>query len=98
MINDTTLTLPARRRTIAPSHRMGAMALKFDSQKSFDQNIRDFHDHLVQLDPECAKILFDTLPVLQPDDEETSARANRPAFNEAVLQALESLRPKSVGQ
>jgi hypothetical protein len=71
------------------------MALKFDLDKTFDENVAEFRSHLEELDPECAKILFDNLPTLLGDGNIARARANRTAFNEAVLAQLKALPPKT---
>lgn len=73
------------------------MALVFDLDKSFDENIAEFRKHLEGLDPECAKIFFDDQATLLGDGNPARARANRIAFNEAVLKQLNSLMPKPAG-
>jgi hypothetical protein len=71
------------------------MALEFDLDKTFDQNIAEFRRHLEQLDPECAKIFFDNQATLLGDGNPARARANRIAFNAAVVEALNALPPTS---
>lgn len=71
------------------------MALEFDLNKSFDENIAEFHKHLEGLDPECAKVFFDNQATLLGDGNPARARANRIAFNEAVLEQLNALPPKT---
>jgi hypothetical protein len=67
------------------------MALEFDLNKTFDQNIAEFRNHLEGLDPECARIFFDNQATLLGDGDPARARANRTAFNEAVLEELNAL-------
>lgn len=71
------------------------MALEFDLNKSFDENIAEFRKHLEALDPECAKVFFDNQSTLLGDGNAARARANRTAFNEAVLAQLEALPKKA---
>ncbi len=71
------------------------MALEFDLEKSFDENIAEFRKHLEGVDPECAKILFDNLTTLLGDGNPARARANRTAFNQALLAELEGLSKKT---
>lgn len=73
------------------------MALEFDPTKSFDEHIAEYRKHLEALDPECAKIFFDNLATLVGDGNPARARANRTAFNAAVLRQLKALPPKSGG-
>jgi hypothetical protein len=69
------------------------MALEFDLNKSFDENIAEFRKHLEGLDPECAKVFLDNQATLLGDGNPTRARQNRIAFNEAVLERLKGLPP-----
>jgi hypothetical protein len=71
------------------------MALEFDLNKTFDQNTAEFRKHLEGLDPECAKIFFDNQATLLGDGNPVRAQANRIAFNEAVLEHLKALPPKT---
>jgi hypothetical protein len=71
------------------------MALEFDLNKTFDENIAEFRKHSEGLDPECAKIFFDNQATLLGDGNPTRARANRTTFNEAVLAQLKALLPKT---
>lgn len=71
------------------------MALEFDLNKSFGENIAEFHKHLESLDAECAKIFLANLPILLGDGNPARARQNRTAFNEAVLVQLKAWLPKS---
>jgi hypothetical protein len=71
------------------------MALEFDLNKTFDQNIAEFQKHLEGLDSDCAKIFFDNQATLLGDGNPARLRANRIAFNEAVLNQLKALLPKN---
>ena len=70
------------------------MALEFDPSKTFDEHIAEFRKHLEGIDPECAKIFFANQATLLGDGDPARARANRIAFNEAVLEQLKGLLPK----
>lgn len=73
--------------------------LAFDLDKSFEQNLEAFKDHVTALDPVLAGILFKHLNKLHPTDE-ANDRANRTAFNRAVLADLEALsaQPSDAGR
>ena len=73
------------------------MALQFDLDKTFDENLAEFRRHLEELDPQCAKIFFDNQDLLLGDGNQARARANRTAFNAAVLRALNGLLPDEAG-
>jgi hypothetical protein len=47
------------------------------------------------LDPECAKIFFDNEATLLGDGNPARAQANRIGFNDAVLEQLKTLPPKT---
>ena len=71
------------------------MPLEFDPSKAIDEHLAEFRAHLEAIDPECAKIFFDNLPTLEGDGNPSRARANRTAFNQAVLAQLQALKPKT---
>jgi hypothetical protein len=71
------------------------MPLEFDPNKALDEHLAEFRAHLEAIDPECAKIFFDNLPTLKGDGNPSRARANRTAFNQAVLAQLKALPPKA---
>jgi hypothetical protein len=71
------------------------MALEFGLNKTFDQNTAEFRKHLEGLDPECAKLFFDNEATLLGDGNPARAQANRIAFNETVLEQLNTLPPKT---
>jgi hypothetical protein len=73
------------------------MAFEFDPSKTFDEHVAEFRKHLEGLDPEFAKIFFDNQATLLGDADPARARANRIAFNEAVLAQLKGLPPKKEG-
>jgi hypothetical protein len=66
--------------------------LKFDLDKSFEENLEAFERHVIALDPTLADILFRHLDKLLAGDDPGN-RANRTAFNHAVLAELEALPP-----
>lgn len=55
----------------------------FSLDEDWPENLARLKAHLEAIDPECAKILFDNLDVLQSDD----ANARRD-FNQKVFQAV----------
>lgn len=61
--------------------------MEFDSTKSLEENLEIFRAACEELDPDCAKILFDNLDKLQGSAD----RAARSAFNATVKAALEAL-------
>jgi hypothetical protein len=71
------------------------MALEFDPNKSFDDHVAELRKHLESLDFECAQIFFGNQAILLADGNPARARANRIAFNEAVLEQLNALLPKN---
>jgi hypothetical protein len=66
--------------------------LKFDLEKTFEGNLEAFKQHVTALDPTLADILFRHLDKLLAADD-LGNRANRTAFNHAVLAELEALPP-----
>jgi hypothetical protein len=64
------------------------MTGEFDPSKSIDEHIAEFRKYLEQLDPECARILLAHQAML---NNGALARADRIAFNEAVLEDLKAL-------
>jgi hypothetical protein len=73
------------------------MALEFDPNKTFDENIAEFRAHLDGIDPACAKIFFDNLSTLIGDGDPNRARSYRTGFNEDVLQQLQTEFPRATG-
>lgn len=71
------------------------MPLEFDPRKALDEHLAEFRAQLDAIDPECAKIFFDHLPTLEGDGNPSRARANRTAFNQAVVAQLQALKPKA---
>ena len=65
--------------------------MKFDLNNSFDDNIALFKMEAEKIDPECAKILFDNLDLLDVDDGATSNRAAIGEFHRAVAAALDAM-------
>ena len=60
----------------------------FDVQKSFDENLAIFKAACEELDPECAKILFDNIDILITHGADRDARSQ---FNAKVNAALDAL-------
>lgn len=71
------------------------MALEFDPSKSLSEHAAEFRKHLESLDSECAKIFFDNQATLLGDGNPSRARANRTAFNAAIIAQLDALPPTS---
>lgn len=71
------------------------MALEFDPDKSFDENIAEFEQYLERLDPEFARIFLDTKEKLLGDG--MAVQGSRTAFNNAVIEKLKALVPKGKG-
>lgn len=65
--------------------------MEFDSTKSLEENLAIFRTACDELDPDCAKILFDNLSKLQSTGEAARDRAARAAFNASVKAALVAL-------
>ena len=68
--------------------------LDFDPNQSFEDHSAALRKHLEGLDPELAAILSTNLDSLLGDGDATQARANRTAFNDAVVKELDKLLPK----
>jgi hypothetical protein len=68
--------------------------LQFNPNNSFDEHVDALKAHIVTLDAECAKILFEKLELLLGDGDPAQARVRRGNFNAAVVQALEALLAK----
>ncbi|MHB0790174.1 hypothetical protein [Bradyrhizobium sp. 5.13L] len=65
--------------------------MKFELDNSFDDNVALFKAEAEKLDPECAKILFDNLGLLEKGGDATPSRATIGEFHKAVLTALDGL-------
>lgn len=66
--------------------------LGFDLDKTYEENNVAFKQHMTALDPVMAEILFKHLDKLLVGDDPGN-RANRTAFNRAVLADLEASAP-----
>jgi hypothetical protein len=66
--------------------------LEFDLNKTYDENVEAFKQHVTALDPVLAWVLFKHLDKLLAGDDPGN-RANRTAFNRAVLVELEAPPP-----
>jgi hypothetical protein len=60
-------------------------AFNFSLDDDWPTNIERLRAHLEAMDAECAKVLFDSLPVLERGDGNA-----RREFNQRVLEALEA--------
>lgn len=65
--------------------------MQFDPAASFEDNLVRFRTEIENLDPECARILFDNLGKLTRDGDIARNRQAIQEFNQAVLAALEAL-------
>ena len=70
--------------------------LEFDRNKTYDENVATFQQHMTSLDPVMTEILFKHLGKLLAGDDPGN-RANRTAFNRAVLAELEAPAPAQDG-
>jgi hypothetical protein len=70
--------------------------LELDLHKTYEENLEAFKQHVTALDPTLAGILFKHLDKLLAGDDPGN-RANRTAFNRAVLAELEALPPPTEG-
>lgn len=65
--------------------------MNFDPTASFEDNLALFRAEVEQLDPECARILFDNLATLAGQSDGARDRQAIQEFNRAVLAALNAL-------
>lgn len=65
--------------------------MNFDPTASFEDNLALFRADVEQLDPECARILFDNLATLTRQSDGARDRQAIQEFNRAVLVALNAL-------
>ena len=65
--------------------------MNFDLAASFEDNLALFRAEAEQLDPECARILFDNLATLTGQGDGARDRQSIQEFNRAVLAALNAL-------
>jgi hypothetical protein len=66
--------------------------MEFKLDNSFADNLALFKAEVEQTDPECAKILFDNLHLLDVDGETGPSRAAIAEFHKAVLTGLDALQ------
>ena len=71
--------------------------MEFKLDNSFNDNLALFKAEAEQNDPECAKILFDNLHLLDVTAEAAPGRAAIGKFHEAVLNALDALQKAATG-
>jgi hypothetical protein len=65
--------------------------MKFKLENTFEDNLALFQAEADQIDPECAKILFDILHLLDSGGDTAPSRATIGEFHKAVLAALDVL-------
>ena len=70
--------------------------LEFDLDKTYEENLEAFKQHMTALAPTLADILFRHVDKLLAG-EEPGNRANRTTFNRAVLAELETPPPPTEG-
>jgi hypothetical protein len=70
---------------------VGRKAVKFDPDNTLEENLAIFQQAAEALDPDCAKILFENLAILQREGDDARNKAARVEFSDAVLKALETL-------
>ena len=70
--------------------------LEFDLDKTYEENVAAFEEHVSAIDAAMAEILFKQLDKLLSGDD-SGNRANRAAFNRAVLAELEAPVPPAAG-
>ena len=68
--------------------------MEFDPAETFEDHLQLFKNELERLDADCAKILFDNIDALCREGDFTRNRSAITEFNQAVLQALDSLASK----
>lgn len=73
--------------------------MKFKLDNSFEDNLALFQAEAEQIDPECAKILFDNIHMLDSVGDTAPSRATIGEFHKAALTALDGLsKPEGAGQ
>lgn len=65
--------------------------MKFKLENTFEDNLALFQAEAEQIDPECAKILFDNLHLLDSGGDAAPSRATIGEFHKAVMAALDGL-------
>jgi hypothetical protein len=70
--------------------------LEFDLDKTYEENLESFKQHVTALDPVLAVILFKHLDKLLAGNDPGN-RTNRTAFNHAILAELEAPPPPTEG-
>jgi hypothetical protein len=66
--------------------------VELELDNSFADNLALFKAEIEQSDPECAKILFDNLHLLEVESETGPSRAAIGEFHKAVLKGLDALQ------
>lgn len=65
--------------------------MKFKLENTFEENLALFQAEAEQIDPDCAKILFDNVHRLDSGGDTAPSRATIGEFHKAVLAALDGL-------
>lgn len=65
--------------------------MKFKLENSFEENLALFKAEAEQIDPDCAKILFDNMHLLDTGGDTAPSRATIGEFHKAVVAALDGL-------
>ena len=65
--------------------------MRFVIANSFEDNLALFKAEAEQMDPDCAKILFDNLATVCREGDAAHERASISDFHRAVLAALDQL-------
>jgi len=63
----------------------------FKLENAFEGNLALFQAEAEQIDPECAKILFDNLHLLDSAGDSAPSRVAIGEFHKAILSALDDL-------
>jgi hypothetical protein len=65
--------------------------MRFKLENTFEDNLALFQAEAERIDPECSKILFDNLHLLDTGGDTAPSRATIGEFHKAVLAALDGL-------
>lgn len=73
--------------------------MKFKLDNTFEDNLTLFQAEAEQSDPQCAKILFENLHLLDSGGDSAPSRATIGEFHKAILSALDDLsKPAGEGK
>ncbi len=71
--------------------------MEFKLDNSFGDNLALFKAEAEKIDPECAKVLFDNLHLLDVASEAAPGRAAIGEFHKAALNALDAIHKAATG-